>query len=96
MQVKDITRGRSTLTIGSTKYSNVQNNTDQNVVVLQQSNPSYELAGLISVASESPYNDMQRMAPMISLETKRLEKHMLRIFITKHRAMSCQTCLIMT
>lgn len=59
MQETDKTRGRSTLTIGSTKYSNVQNNTNQNVVVLQQSNPSYELAGLISVASESPYNDAE-------------------------------------
>lgn len=59
MQEKDITRGRSTLTIGSTKYSNVQNNSDQNVVVLQQSNNSYELAGHISVASESPYTEAE-------------------------------------
>lgn len=59
MQEKDKPRGRSTLTIGSTKYSNVQNHTDQNVVVLQQSNPSYELAGHISVASESPYTEAE-------------------------------------
>lgn len=59
MQEKDITRGRSALTIGSTKYSNVQNNSDQNVVVLQPSNHSYELAGHISVASENPYTEAE-------------------------------------
>lgn len=59
MQEKDITRGRGSLTIRSAKYSNVQNNTDQNVVVLQQSNHSHELAGHISVASESPYNETE-------------------------------------
>lgn len=38
----------------------------------------------------------QRMVPMITLETRGLEKHLLRIIITKRLAMSCQTCLIMT
>lgn len=56
---KDATRGRTTFTIGSTKHSNLQNHTDENNVVLQQSNQSYELAGHISVASDSPYNEAE-------------------------------------
>lgn len=56
---KDATRGRTTFTIGSTKHSNLQNHTDENNVVLQQSNQSYELAGRISVASDSPYNEAE-------------------------------------